>query len=169
MSYTRLLQLPRLLEQKSFFLLGPRSTGKSFLIRTQLANQALVIDLLRSDNFLRLSQRPSELEEMVRAGGRKIVVLDEVQKLPILLNEVHRLIEETDTHFLLTGSSARSLRRGQANLLAGRARQAALFPLVSAEIPDFDLERYLLVGGLPQVYGSTEPCEELDAYVATYF
>lgn len=168
MSYTRLLQLPRLLQQKSFFLLGPRSTGKSFLIRAQLADQALVIDLLRSDNFLRLSQRPSELEEMVRAGGRKIVVLDEVQKLPILLNEVHRLIEETDTHFLLTGSSARSLRRGQANLLAGRARQAALFPLVSAEIPDFDLERYLLFGGLPQVYGSTEPHEELDAYVGTY-
>jgi predicted AAA+ superfamily ATPase len=88
--------------------------------------------------------------------------------LPALLDEVHRLIEETPTRFLLTGSSARKIHSGQANLLAGRARQANLFPLVSAEIPDFDLVRYLTVGGLPQVYGSAEPHEDLDAYVGTY-
>lgn len=168
MNYARILDLPGLLAQKSFFLLGPRSTGKSHLVRTQLTGKALVIDLLKSDNFLRLSDRPSVLEEMVRAGGRDLVVIDEVQKLPVLLDEVHRLIEETPTRFLLTGSSARKLRQGQANLLAGRARQANLFPLVSAEIPDFDLVRYLTVGGLPQVHGSAEPHEELDAYVGTY-
>ncbi|MDZ4806288.1 MAG: DUF4143 domain-containing protein [Candidatus Eisenbacteria bacterium] len=168
MSYARILDLPGLLAQKSFFLLGPRSTGKSHLVRTQLTGKALVIDLLKSDNFLRLSDRPSALEEMVRAGGRDLVVIDEIQKLPVLLDEVHRLIEETSTRFLLTGSSARKLRQGQANLLAGRARQANLFPLVSAEIPDFDLVRYLTVGGLPQVHGSAEPHEELDAYVGTY-
>lgn len=168
MNYARILDLPRLLAQKSFFLLGPRSTGKSHLVRTQLTGEALIIDLLRSDNFMRLSERPGVLEEMVQAGGRNIVVIDEVQKLPVLLDEVHRLIEETGTRFLLTGSSARKLRQGQANLLAGRARQANLFPLVSAEIPEFDLVRYLTVGGLPQVYGSIEPHEELDAYVGTY-
>lgn len=168
MSYKRLLQLPELLAKKSFFLLGPRSTGKTHLVRTQLAGQALVIDLLKSNNFLRLSNRPSELEDMVRAGGRNLVVIDEVQKLPGLLDEVHRLIEETPVRFLLTASSARKIRQGQANLLAGRARQANLFPLVSAEIPDFDLARYLTVGGLPQVYASAEPHEELDAYVGTY-
>ena len=168
MSYERVLSLPRLLRQKSFFLLGPRSTGKSFLIRTQLGEQALVVDLLKSDNFLRLSSRPSELEDMIRASPHPLVVIDEIQKLPALLDEVHRLIEERGTRFLLTGSSARKIRRGQANLLAGRAWQANLFPLVSSEIPDFDLTRYLTVGGLPQVYGSVEPLEELDAYVGTY-
>jgi predicted AAA+ superfamily ATPase len=168
MNYVRQLQLAPLLRKKSFFLLGPRSTGKTTLIRAQLAADVLVIDLLKSDNFLRLSNRPSDLGDMIRASGKEIVVIDEVQKLSSILDEVHRLIEETPTRFLLTGSSARRLRHGQANLLAGRAWQANLFPLVSAEIPQFDLTRYLTVGGLPQVYGSTEPHEELDAYVGTY-
>lgn len=168
MSYIRRLQLAPLLRKKSFFLLGPRSTGKTTLIRTQLGPDAFVVDLLKSDNFLRLSNRPSELGDMIRASGKETVVIDEVQKLSSILDEVHRLIEETPTRFLLTGSSARKLRHGQANLLAGRARQASLFPLVTAEIPEFDLTRYLTVGGLPQVYGSTEPHEELDAYVGTY-
>lgn len=168
MNYTRRLQLAPLLRKKSFFLLGPRSTGKSTLIREQLGTDAFVVDLLKSDNFLRLSNKPSELGEMIRASGKKIVVIDEVQKLSSILDEVHRLIEETKARFLLTGSSARKLRHGQANLLAGRAWQANLFPLVSAEIPEFDLTRYLTVGGLPQVYGSNEPHEELDAYVGTY-
>lgn len=78
---------------------------------------------------------------MVRAGGRSLVVIDEIQKLPVLLDEVHRLIEETPRRFLLTGSSARKIHQGQANLLADRARQANLFPLVSAEIPGLDLVR----------------------------
>lgn len=166
--FHRILQLAPLLRKKSFFLFGPRSTGKTTLIRDQLGSEAFVIDLLRSENFLRLGSRPGDLEAMIRAQGREIVVIDEVQKLPGLLDEVHRLIEEIPVRFLLTGSSARKLRRGQANLLAGRAWEARLLPLVSAEIPDFDLDRYLEVGGLPQVYGAEEPHEELDAYVGTY-
>ena len=168
MRYTRVLQLPPLLQKKSFFLFGPRSTGKTYLIRAQLGEDAFVIDLLKTDNLLRLANRPSELEAMIAAAGKPVVVIDEVQKLPEILDEVHRLIEETTTRFLLTGSSARKLRHGKANLLAGRAWQANLFPLVTPEIPDFDLSRYLTVGGLPQVYGAAEPHEELDAYVGTY-
>lgn len=168
MNYDRRLQLAPLLRKKSFFLLGPRSTGKTTLIRAQLGADAFAVDLLKSDNFLRLSSRPADLGDMIRASGKEVAVIDEVQKLPSILDEVHRLIEETPTRFLLTGSSARKLRHGHANLLAGRAWQANLFPLVSAEIPEFDLMRYLTVGGLPQVYGSAEPHEELDAYVGTY-
>lgn len=168
MRYSRLLHLDALLQRKSFFLFGPRSTGKSWLVREQLRDQAVVVDLLRAENFLRLGSNPGELEGMIRASGRSWVVIDEVQKLPRLLDEVHRLIEEGDVRFLLTGSSARNLRRGDANLLAGRAWQASLFPLVSAEIPEFDLDRYLTVGGLPQVYPSADPHEELGAYVGTY-
>ena len=96
------------------------------------------------------------------------VVIDEIQKLPELLDEVHDLIETEGIRFILTGSSARKLRNSGVNLLAGRAWQCDLFPLVSAEIPQFDLERYLRFGGLPQVYSSDDPEEELDAYVNLY-
>lgn len=170
MEFERIISLPTLLRQKSHFLFGPRATGKSFLIRKQLAGQALVIDLLRSDNFLRLSENPGELEQMIATKNNQqwCVVIDEVQKIPSLLDEVHRLIEEKGTTFLLTGSSARKLKRGQANLLAGRSWIANLFPLTYPEIQNFDLGRYLRYGGLPTVYGSDQPGEELDVYVTTY-
>jgi len=168
MTYQRTLQLGPLLRRKSFFLFGPRSTGKTTLLREQLGDRALVIDLLKSEFFLRLADRPSELAEMIQASGKDLVVIDEVQKLPILLDEVHRIIESKQVRFLLTGSSARQLRRRNVNLLAGRVWRAELFPLVSAEIPDFDLDRYLTFGGLPQVYGSSDPHEELDAYANMY-
>jgi predicted AAA+ superfamily ATPase len=164
----RLLDLPALLAKKSFFLFGPRATGKSTLIRQQLADQAWVIDLLDSRNFLRLSAMPGDLEAMVAASGKSLVVIDEVQRIPEILNEVHRLIESRRLRFLLTGSSARKLRRGQANLLAGRVWEARLFPLIYREMPDFDLDRYLLYGGLPMVWLGEEPAEELDAYTHTY-
>lgn len=96
------------------------------------------------------------------------VVIDEVQRIPLLLNEVHRLIEEQHIHFLLTGSSARKLRQRSVNLLAGRARELNLFPLTTAEIPNFDLLRYLQFGGLPAIYQSDDPAEDLYAYVDTY-
>lgn len=171
MSFQRIVNLSKLLEKKSFFLFGPRSTGKSFLIRQQLKNQAFIIDLLRTELFFRLSERPHELSELVEskaAEKKSVIILDEVQKIPALLDEVHRLIEEKGLHFLLTGSSARKLKHGQANLLAGRAWTAELFPLCFAEIPLFQLERYLRFGGLPHVYPSDHPEEELDAYVQTY-
>ncbi len=168
MHYRRLLNLPDLLNKKSFFLLGPRSTGKTSLIREQLSGSATEIDLLNADTFIRLSTRPTELEQIVVAGKFERVVIDEIQKLPVLLDEVQRLIEKRKLRFLLTGSSARKLKHGGANMLAGRAWEARLFPLVSREISDFDLDRYLLFGGLPQVYGSDYPTEELGAYVNVY-
>ena len=97
-----------------------------------------------------------------------MIVIDEIQKLPRLLDEVHRLIEGRGLRFLMTGSSARKLKRGGANLLAGRAWEARLFPLTNNEIDDFSLERYLTVGGLPAVYLSEYPWEELKAYTGTY-
>lgn len=170
MEFKRLLNLPELIRQKSHFLFGPRSTGKSFLIQKQLRNRALVIDLLRSDLYLRLSGNPSELENIIEADLKKRpwVVIDEIQKIPSLLDEVHRLIETKKIKFLLTGSSARKLKRGSTNLLAGRAWNAKIFPLSWPEIPNFDLDCYLRQGGLPQVCGSEHPEEELDAYVETY-
>jgi predicted AAA+ superfamily ATPase len=168
--FRRILALPELLRKKSFFLFGPRATGKTYLIRSQLADRALVIDLLRSDLYLRLAANPSLLEALVgdRRGASALIVVDEVQRLPPLLDEVHHLIESRGLRFLLTGSSARKLKRGQANLLAGRAWTARLHPLTWAELPGFDLPRYLRWGGLPPVVLSDEPAEELGAYVRTY-
>ena len=147
----RKLDLASLLSKKSFFLFGPRATGKSFLVRDQLKDQALVIDLLRSDLFVRLSAHPEDLEHLIAAAPRRWIVIDEIQRVPALLAEVHRLIERQHHRFLLTGSSARTLRRGSADLLAGRAWVANLFPLSWSEIPKFDLGRYLRFGGLPSV------------------
>lgn len=170
MQYQRALNLLDLLNKKSFFLFGPRSTGKTYLIKHQLGERAFIIDLLRSDLYLRLSANPSELEEMISGelGNRSLIVIDEIQKIPLLLNEVHRLIEEKHYRFLLTGSSARRLKTQESNLLGGRAWKALLFPLTWFEIPNFNLDRYLLFGGLPHVYPSKHPDEELDAYVSVY-
>ena len=164
--YARDLNLPKLLKMKSFFLFGPRATGKSTLIARQLPD-AQVYDLLDADVFGRLARRPRLLEEEHQQG--RVVAIDEIQKLPSLLDEVHRLIEGRGMRFLLTGSSARKLKRGASNLLAGRAWEARLFPLTSHEIgPDFDLAYYLSYGGLPSVYGSDHAAEELASYASLY-
>ena len=168
MEIQRQLQLIPLLAKKSFFLFGPRATGKTTLVRQQLAEKAFIIDLLDSRYFLRLSSAPHELESLIAATPADIIVIDEIQRIPELLNEIHRLIETRHLTFLLTGSSARKLRRGRANLLAGRVWNAGMFPLIYHEITDFDLSRYLRYGGLPAVYLSSYPEEELDAYVNTY-
>jgi predicted AAA+ superfamily ATPase len=169
MSYKRFLSLNNLLEKKSHFLLGPRSTGKSTLIKTELGERSHIIDLLDSRIFLSLSAHPGDLENLIGIQNRPYVVIDEIQKIPDLLNEVHRLIESKKWIFLLTGSSARKLKKCNSNLLAGRAWVANLFPLTTAELGvDFNLEKYLLHGGLPQVYTSQNPEEELNAYVKTY-
>lgn len=166
----RYLKLNELLKQKSFFLLGPRATGKTSLIQHQLPPGFVRIDLLRSNIFLRLNSNPWELEEIISSQQpqQNLIVIDEIQKLPILLNEVHRLIEENKWTFLLTGSSARKLRKENVNLLGGRAWEAQLFPFIMQEIPSFDLNRYLTYGGLPTVYLSENPREELIAYVDIY-
>lgn len=164
--YRRVLDLPRLLERKSHFVFGPRASGKTTLIERSLPH-AQVIDLLHAQTHLQLVRNPSVLEQWITDPSR-IVVIDEVQKLPSILDEVHRLIQKKRVTFLLTGSSARKLRHGGANLLAGRAREARLFPLISREIDDFDLLRLINHGGLPEIYDSSEADEDLAAYVSTY-
>lgn len=153
--------------KKSHFLFGPRQTGKTFLIRRALPH-ARVYDLLDSAVYLALSQRPARLAEELTPRD-KLVVIDEVQRLPVLLNEVHRLIEQRGTRFLLTGSSARSLRRGGVNLLGGRARTRYLHPLTWRELgAHFDLRRALARGLIPSIYFSDDPKADLDAYTGTY-
>ncbi|MCP4665945.1 MAG: ATP-binding protein [Deltaproteobacteria bacterium] len=162
--YKRTLNLPNLLKKKSFFLFGPRGTGKTTLIKHTISN-ATIIDLLEIKTFREYLRNPSIISEQ---RLKPLVVIDEVQKLPEILDEVHRLIESEKLTFLLTGSSARKLKRGGANLLAGRAWWADLFPLTSSEIPDFNLMTYLNRGGLPAIYPSDDYVEELSAYTALY-
>lgn len=165
--FTRLLDLEQLLKAKTFFLFGPRSTGKSTLIADTLP-EAKVYDLLDDEVFQRLLRSPKIIEEELGAKNG-IIVIDEIQKLPKLLDEVQRLLKKyPQLKFLLTGSSARKIKRGSANLLGGRAWEAQMHPLVTAEIPHFDLLRYLNVGGIPHIYLSINPKEELKSYANLY-
>lgn len=168
MYINRTLNIKELVSKKSYFLFGPRAIGKSSLIKHDLGDQALTIDLLHSELYMRLMDNPSQLESMIELNQKPFVVIDEIQRVPELLNEVHRLIENKQIRFLLTGSSARKLKRQGVNLLAGRARQAELFPLTYHELSNFNLQRYLQYGGLPMVVLSDEPEEDLDAYVHAY-
>jgi predicted AAA+ superfamily ATPase len=162
--YSRSLILP----ETSFFLFGPRGTGKSSWVGQALAS-ATVIDLLEADTFVRLQAAPERLEGMVAARAGSWVVIDEVQKIPALLDEVHRLIEKRKLRFALTGSSARKLRRGGVNLLAGRARTLDMLPLTARELGrDFNLGHALRFGGLPGVWVEKDPADFLAGYVKTY-
>jgi predicted AAA+ superfamily ATPase len=163
----RTLDVQALVRSKSHFLLGPRQTGKSTLIRHALPG-VRVYDLLDHATYLALGQRPGRLGEELRPADR-LVVVDEIQRLPELLNEVHRLVESRGTRFLLTGSSARKLRRGNVNLLGGRARMAYLHPLTARELgPRFDLVRAVEHGTLPSIYFSSDPRADLQAYAGAY-
>ncbi len=170
MNYSRILDLKKESENKSIFLFGPRQTGKTFLIRETLPDSPYY-NLLLADLYLRLSRRPQLLREELLARKnppRGPVVIDEIQKLPMLLDEVHNLIEDRGMRFILTGSCARKLRRGGANLLGGRARTRYLYPLVSREIPGFELDKALNTGTIPSMYLSEEPEQDLLAYCGTY-
>ncbi len=171
MKYLRNINIAELLIKKSILLLGARSTGKSFYIRNQLTN-IHYINLLKSSDYLLLSSKPDELENIVKLHKDKIIVIDEIQKIPELLDEVHRLIEEQGIRFLLTGSSARKLRSHGVNLLAGRVWPAKMFPLNIFEIMDkendFNLDKLIRFGSLPQVWNSSDPIEELDSYIQMY-
>jgi predicted AAA+ superfamily ATPase len=167
MIYKRLIKLNNILRSKSHFLFGPRQVGKSTTIEQQLP-EAYVIDLLDSDRFDTFLRRPKALGEELEQSQARIVVIDEIQKLPALLDEVQRLLKRDRWVFLLTGSSARKLKRRGTNLLGGRVWTKHLFPLVYTEIDDFDLMRYLNNGGLPSVYLSHQPEKELKAYCQTY-
>src|SRR5438034_8440858 len=163
----RILDLAALVRKKSHFLFGPRQTGKTFLIGRSLPG-VRVYDLLDSSVYLALSQRPQRLAEELSPADR-VVVIDEIQRLPDLLNEVHRLIEGRGVRFLLTGSSARKLRRGGVNLLGGRARTKYLHPLTCRELgAHFDLRRVGERGLLPSIYFSDDPQADLQAYAGSY-
>lgn len=162
--YKRTLNLSAELKNKSCFLFGPRATGKSWLIRNDLKDSQ-VFNLLDQNTYTRLLRAPHLLASEINS---KLVVIDEIQKIPQLLDEVHRLIEEKRITFLLTGSSARKLKRGGANLLAGRARSLSLYPLTTIEIKDFNIIQYCNHGGLPMIYESNEAWLDLRDYCLTY-
>jgi uncharacterized protein len=170
--YRRLLDLEAI-PGESCFLWGARQTGKSTLLKDRYPG-ALYYDLLLSDLYRRLLEQPSILREEVLAHRSReteqppVVIIDEVQKVPDLLDEVHWLIENTSYRFILCGSSARKLRRGHANLLGGRALRHELLPLTSREIPAFDLECALNNGLLPRHYDSTNARRLVRSYVADY-
>jgi predicted AAA+ superfamily ATPase len=163
----RLVDIEDLLAKKSHFLLGPRQTGKTSLIHHKLKD-VRVYDLLDSEIYLTLSRNPGRIAEEIQPQDR-IIVIDEIQRLPELLNEVHRIIESHGIHFLLTGSSARKLRRGGINLLGGRARTKYLHPLNYKELNKrFDLLRAIECGLIPSIYFSEDPRADLQAYAGSY-
>jgi len=163
----RQLDIGRLLEKRSFFLLGPRQTGKTTLIQHVLPDIRFY-DLLDSANYLTLSRNPGRLAEEIGSSVKRVVI-DEIQRLPSLLNEVQRLIETRDVKFLLTGSSARKLRRGGINLLGGRARVKYLHPLTYRELGDkFVLNQAMQRGLLPSIYFSDDPRADLESYAGLY-
>lgn len=166
MYVARKLDVAAVLKKKSCFLFGPRQCGKSSLVRETLPD-AHVFDLLSGDTFVRLARNPNYIEEVCRDD--RPVVIDEIQKMPSLLDEVHRLIEKNGTRFLLTGSSARKLRKGGVNLLGGRARVRNLHPFSASELGDaFDLDRAVNYGLVPGIWNSDEPDEDLAGYVSLY-
>jgi len=155
-------------EGESLFLWGARQTGKSTLLKN-LFPDALWFDLLLSDTYERLLRKPSLVRETILANPSiKTVVIDEIQRLPELLNEIHWLITNTSVKFIMSGSSTRKILRTETNLLGGRALRYELLPLVSAEIPDFDLEKALNHGLLPKHYLTAQPKRLLAAYVGNY-
>lgn len=165
----RALDIRAILAHMSAFLFGPRMTGKSTLIREVLTD-ALTFDLLNFDDFANLSAQPSLIEEALQGRpDTNLIVIDEIQKAPHLLDEVHRLIESRQVRFLLTGSSARKLRRGGVNLLGGRAQTIHFHPFLMRELGSkFDLQRVLTHGALPAVYLAESPRRSLRAYIEEY-
>ena len=156
---------------QSTFLWGPRKTGKTTYLKTKFPN-SLVYDFLQTDLFLEFSKQPSLLREQLLAKDNKLltypVILDEVQKIPQILDEVHWLIENKGFQFILCGSSARKLKRGKANLLGGRAWRFEMFPLVTAELKNWDLLTILNRGLIPSHYLNKEYKKILRAYTQDY-
>lgn len=165
--YTRLIKKP-LLQNMSFFLFGPRGTGKTYWLKKNLPS-ALYIDLLHDETFMSLQINPSRLENLIPPKWNDWIIIDEVQKIPAILDEVHRLIESKKYRFVLTGSSARKLKQKGVNLLAGRALTYHLYPLTKPELgSDFNFEHSLNHGNLPMTFQTEDPSAYLASYVSTY-
>jgi len=165
----RRLNLQEVLEKKSLLLLGPRQTGKSTLIR-ELANSpdTLFLDLTQADTLREFSAHPEKLRQVVSPATKRIII-DEAQKLPELIDEVQGLIDRNkELRVILSGSSARKLHRGGMNLLPGRIWLRKLFPLVSVELGDPQIERRVVRGSLPGIIGSDDYREELNYYTGLY-
>jgi predicted AAA+ superfamily ATPase len=165
--FERLLRLPPA-GSETFFLWGPRQTGKSTLLRSAYP-AAFRVDLLLPEEYRRYLERPQLLIDEVRLNRHRFVIIDEIQKVPGLLDAVHWLHENEGVHFALCGSSARKVRKGQANLLGGRGLTFELFGFSAQELGgSFDLERMLNHGYLPRIYQSERPERLLNTYVAQY-
>lgn len=155
-------------QNESFFLWGARQTGKSTLLK-QHYPEAVWFDLLLSEVYQRLVRNPEWLRQTILAApATKTVVIDEIQRIPELLNEVHWLITNTDIQCIMSGSSARKIVHSGANLLGGRALRYELYPLIAQEIPDFDLLRALNHGLLPRHYLVEQPQKRIEAYLGNY-
>lgn len=154
--------------RQSYFLFGPRGVGKTFFLRRQYP-EALFIDLLEDETFNDLISSPQRLEARIASSRANTIVIDEVQKIPRILDEVHRLIERHKLRFILTGSSARKLKRTDANLLAGRAITCFMHPFTALELGNrFNLRHSLQFGNLPLGYSVEDPRAYLKSYITTY-
>jgi len=164
--YNRLFKFP--VSQKSCFLFGPRGVGKSFWLRRKFKN-CIYIDLLESETYFKLLSSPERLITYIPKDCSDYIIIDEIQKIPKLLDEVHRLIENYNYHFILTGSSSRKLKKQETNLLAGRALTLFMYPLCIEELADdFNLDHSIKYGHLPCAYTESNPEAYLKSYVGTY-
>ena len=165
--YHRIFDIENRLDE-GMFLFGGRQTGKSTLLKERFP-KAVYIDLLKSDLRNRFKQHPEEFREsLLRYPPETLVIVDEIQKIPDLLDEVHSLMVNNGFWFILSGSSARKIKKSGANKLGGRAIPETLFPLVSAEIPDFDLGRAVQNGMIPRHYMVADARKRLQAYIDLY-
>ncbi|HUW91915.1 MAG TPA: AAA family ATPase [Bacteroidales bacterium] len=153
----------------SFFLFGPRGTGKSTFVKTLIDKDVLYVDFLDPETFRTYSAFPETLIKVVNATNPVLVIVDEVQKVPSLLDVVHKIMEEKKIRFVLTGSGARKLKKGGADLLGGRAAYCTMHPFTAEELgSSFILEKALQTGLIPIVERSSDPGKTLSAYVDIY-
>lgn len=165
--YDRIIPIENKLDE-AIFLFGARQTGKSTLLKERFAD-AIIFDLLNNDVQKRFRRNPELLREILSSTPENtLVIIDEIQKIPELLDEVHWLMTNKNLRFILCGSSARKLKRNSVNTLGGRAIPVYFYPLVSAEIPDFDIFKAIQNGMLPRHYTANNATQRLKGYVDVY-